>query len=152
MPTARQQTSQTRTNTTINNTIQCTVPNFPFILPHNKPQVIQSHLADAHSTDEICCIPTSFYSRASIYKCPLCPPPQLKLYKSNRTLTNHISSIHATSTRSQSKIINKFPVDPIHTQKVTSNWTETLKYIFAGPFIIEHLLKLDNNCKTCCIN
>jgi len=132
MPTTRRQTNTTRTSTTPNPTIPCPIPDCPFLLPHNKPQVIQSHLVDAHSTDQICCIPSSFYSRASVFKCPLCPPPKLKLYKSNRTLTNHMSSMHATFSRTLSNtdlITDKFPVDPSHALKVSSNWSNTLRYM-----------------------
>jgi len=132
MPVTRQSTSQTRTNTTSHPTTPCPVPNCPFLLPHNKPKVIQTHLTDAHTTDEICCIPSTYYSQASVYKYPLCPPHKLKLYKSNKTLTNHMSTAHATSTRTLSNvelIMHKFPVDPLLAPKIASNWSTSLTYL-----------------------
>jgi len=49
-----------------------------------------------------------------------------------------MSSSHSTSTRTQNNIeliTTKFPVDPIHAPKVTSNWTETLRYIHHADLI-----------------
>ena len=129
MPTTRL-ASRTRPQPSI--TIPCPVHDCPFLLPLNKPKVIQTHLTDAHTTEEISCVPTSFYSNALVHKCPICPPQKLKLYKSNRTLTNHMASSHATSTRTSSNldlITTTFTTDPIHSQQVSSNWTQTLKYL-----------------------
>ena len=125
-------TRNTSTNQTQSPTIPCPVPNCPFELPINKPTIIQTHLTTAHSCTEISTVPPSFYTNANIFKCPICPPQRIKLYKSNKTLNNHIKSVHKTSTRTQSNtelLTSKFPIDPSHHQTVSKQWTDTLQYL-----------------------
>jgi len=56
----------------------------------------------------------------------------MKLYKSNRTLTNHLKTTHKTSTRTLTNIdliTSNFSIDPIYLQSATKNWTDTLQYL-----------------------
>jgi len=56
----------------------------------------------------------------------------MKLYKSNRTLTNHLKTTHQTSTRTLTNlnlVTSKFSVDPAHHQTIHKHWTDTLQYL-----------------------
>jgi len=114
-------------------TIPCPIPNCGMLFVKNKPSLIQAHLlSSSHSTNEIRCIPATFFNEAEVFKCPICPPQKLKLYASNRTLTNHLKTTHKTATRTllnHELLISHFPTSEIPNPELTQNWTNTLSYL-----------------------
>ena len=114
-------------------TIPCPIPNCGMLFVKNKPSLIQAHLlSSSHSTNEIRCIPATFFNEAEVFKCPICPPQKLKLYASNRTLTNHLKTTHKTATRTllnHELLISHFPTSDIPNPELTQNWTSTLSYL-----------------------
>jgi len=128
---------RTTTHPNIPSTVSCPIPNCGMAFLKNKPSLIQAHLLSAsHSTNEIRCIPAPFYNDAEVFKCPICPPQKLKLYASNRTLTNHLKTTHKTSTRTllnQEILISHFPTADISNPELMLNWTNTLNYLQRTP-------------------
>jgi len=135
--------------------IECPVPTCSHNLRLGQAQTIQRHLRDRHTSIELQCIPTSFYTSADIHKCPICPTNSLSLHKTPQSLSRHLSSKHEASTRNALNseiILSRLPPPAINAEEVKQNWIKTLRYLhstnitpFAFRKSVYHLL--DNNSK-----
>ena len=112
--------------------LACPVPNCTEQLPHKLPSLIQTHLTNHHSTTEIRKIPSSFFQAAGVFKCPICPAPNIHLTSSQPRLTSHINTKHKKSIRSTTNTeiaTTHFPHSVESRAEIQANWKKSFQYL-----------------------
>jgi len=131
--TTRSQTGTTNTRAQpTRRRVPCPIPNCTTSFTRNTPYIIKNHLTNDHTATEIRCIPTEFYHKADVFKCPVCPTHKLGLFASNGTLLRHIQRTHKMSTRTETNtdlLLSTFKVDPAQAPTTRQNWERSLSYI-----------------------
>jgi len=116
--------------TPTSSTLICPVPTCGTSLIKRKHNLIRSHLL-SHEPSDLRCIPTSYFTEAEVFKCPLCPTSDMRLFSSKPRLTTHIKTDHKTTTRSITNselILTHFSPDPTIINLTKANWRKSLSY------------------------